>query len=69
MKIYLGWMDSDACHFADAVMLATERRDVILPGPEWNIELPEPLPEPIEPWGWRKAERKFLLTAEELRIR
>jgi len=44
---------------ADAVMLATERRD-LFPNPlEWNA-LPDPIEERISPWCPEKAEQNFL---------
>jgi hypothetical protein len=65
----LGELPREIKH-ADMVMLATERRDVLVQGgPEWGIDLPEPLPFPIQPWSWLKSEIEFLCRAEELGIK
>jgi hypothetical protein len=51
----------DDIHQADMVMLATEKRDILLDGGmEWGIELPPPLPEKIVPWSPLIAERAFM---------
>lgn len=50
----------------DLIMLATEKRDLM--GPEarpWG-DLPDPLPEKIEPWTPIQAEQRFLLRFREL---
>lgn len=59
----------------DNRMLATEKRD-LMPNRTWNDEpvrgwapLPDPLPEVIEPWTWRRAEREFLDEAHRLGIK
>jgi hypothetical protein len=44
---------------ADMVMLATERRDLMIQIDGWG-DLPEPLGETILPWTWKRAEREFL---------
>ena len=48
---------------ADLVMLATERRDLMPAGEEWDIELPRPLKEVIEPSSPRQAEIDFIEAA------
>lgn len=49
---------------ADARLLVTEKRDLLGPAPApWTIAQGRdsvPLPERIEPWDWRTAERLFL---------
>jgi hypothetical protein len=67
-KFNLGDPDYDAIRYADDVMLATEKRDVLLPGPEWGIKLPDPLPIEINPWPAGMAEELFLGRARELKI-
>lgn len=43
-------------HNMDMVLLATEKRDFCGPEPyEWG-RLPDPLPEILVPWKWRRAE-------------
>lgn len=52
--------------WADNVMLATDRRDLMAdpPRPWTSVEGVEPLAKKIEAWDWRDAERKFLDTYE-----
>jgi 5'-deoxynucleotidase YfbR-like HD superfamily hydrolase len=48
---------------ADLCLLATERRDVLGPGPghdRWSLKMPAPLPERILAWDRRHAEEMFL---------
>ena len=45
------WPVTDAVHFADMTLLATEKRDLMLPEPASWMVLPKPLPERISPWG------------------
>lgn len=47
----------------DARLLATEDRDLRARAPSNGVE---PMPERIVPWGWRKAERRFLQELERL---
>ena len=68
IKFKLDYPDHFAIRYADNVMLATEKRDVLLPGPKWEIELPEPLEIIIHPWPPTVAEELFLNTAKELGI-
>lgn len=55
---------------ADAIALATERRDLMPPAapghPEWDIDLPAPSPARIKPLPWDRAEDLFLTRAREL---
>ena len=45
---------------AGETLLATERRDLMAPcTTEWRLRA-RPLRTVIRPWGWRKAERRFL---------
>ena len=44
---------------ADRIALATESRDLM--PPQWCRDgLPEPLPHPVKPWSWPKAQEEFL---------
>jgi hypothetical protein len=45
---------------ADNVMLATEKRDLLGPPPQPWVPLPEPRPQPIEPWSASYAEMMFM---------
>lgn len=62
----LTWMGESAkgpmaqVKFADMVMLATERRDLMGHCSKDWIELPQPLPEVIKPWKWEHAKSAFL---------
>lgn len=53
---------------ADARMLATEARDLLVTNLEGWDWLPEPLPDVIKPWSWRRAEKEFLYTASQLKL-
>ena len=58
--------DYEAIRHADDILLATEARDLMAPPPEdWGLTV-EPLPDTIEPWGQRQAERSFLWLATSL---
>lgn len=47
-------------HEADLVALATERRDILSPGPAWEIALPSPAPLPrLRGLGWLDAAQMF----------
>lgn len=49
-----------AVKHADNVLLATEARDLMgAPPVPWELDV-EPVPWPIEPWGWEQAEAKFI---------
>lgn len=62
-------LHSDAVKNADNILLATEARDLMAPPPmPWEF-MPEPLPEKIVPWSWRKAESTFLDRFKELQAR
>ena len=67
-KFKLGKMPAKEINHADLVMLATEKRDVLLPCPEWDLVLPEPLPLKIMPWPWKIAEELFLDRVKELGV-
>jgi hypothetical protein len=67
-KFNLGNCDYDAIHHADAVLLSTEKRDVLNSPVEWELELPEPLDIRIHPWPPSVAEELFLTCAKELGI-
>ena len=69
VKWNLDPMDFSSIERADRVLLATEYRDLISHNQKWEMELPEPLPYPIIPWDWKRAEARFLIRAEELGIR
>lgn len=49
---------------ADQILLETERRDLMVAGPAWRkwCGRAEPLPDPIHPWDWSRAEMCFLAT-------
>ena len=68
IKYNLGFPDLPSIKYSDAVMLSTEKRDIILPGPEWDWRLPKPLPNKILPWDSSSAETCFLLRAKILEI-
>ncbi len=54
---------------ADAVLLATEARDLMPYRPEhWGALTAAPLPEVITPWASREARWKFISTYVELRF-
>lgn len=58
----------DSVHHADDVLVCTEKRDLLPPGPDWGawthgIWL---LEEPIEPWPAETAEALFLARYKEL---
>jgi hypothetical protein len=61
-----GMMPKSVQH-ADLVALATEKRDLLPPGPDWELlKGIEPLPEKIYPLWWKAAESLFLQRAKEL---
>lgn len=45
---------------ADRIMLATERRDILADGPNWEIPLPAPDKKTIRAWTWVEAHSNFL---------
>ena len=53
-------------HEVDAVMLATEKRDIMQPEPQPWIDLPKPFGGSIFPMDPKKAESDFLVTFLEL---
>jgi hypothetical protein len=67
-KYGIGEPDHESIKHADVVMLATEKRDVLLPCPDWPLILPDPLPFKITPWTWQVAEQLFLDRAKELEV-
>lgn len=50
----------------DAILLATEARDLMPKHRDWPMENRRTLPERIEPWPPLQAEREFLLRFQEL---
>lgn len=65
----LGDLNHQEIKYGDLVMLATEKRDILMPGgPEWGLSLPEPLPVKILPWDSTSAEMCFLFRAKGLGI-
>lgn len=54
-------LDAEAVKHADAVLLATEARDLMVwpPPSDWHLDA-DPLPARIHPWPWRDAEAAFL---------
>lgn len=67
--VFLNPEVSALTHKADAVLLATEKRDLMgAPMFPWGA-LPNPLPEKITPWPWQVAEIKFIARYEELKNR
>ena len=64
----LGRMNQTYIHAADRVMLATEKRDIIIKNIEWPIYLPEPLKNKIIPMSSVYVEQFFLQKAKELGI-
>jgi len=69
-KYSLGIPNHTEIKYADMVMLAMEKRDILMQGgPQWRIELPNPLfKHKIHPWKWQKAKTEFLLRFIELEI-
>jgi hypothetical protein len=71
VKVRFGLPDfpGDEIHYADMVMLATEKRDILVPGgPEWG-PMPDPLPLQIFPWSPRspkQVETYFIELAQAL---
>jgi hypothetical protein len=58
---------SDLIHYSDGVLLATEKRDLMVKEPyEWG-PLPPPLEQKIVPWGWKKAKSKYTQRYLELK--
>jgi 5'-deoxynucleotidase YfbR-like HD superfamily hydrolase len=55
---------------ADLVALATERRDLLLEGPDWGINLPAPTARRIEqaPWHFEDAVERFHQRAVKLEL-
>lgn len=65
-RFQLGWPIPASVFEADRVLLATERRDLIVPtSDDWGLSVP-PLPTRIHPMDPAEAERAFLLRFEEL---
>ena len=58
--------EPDTVNYADNVLLATEKRDLMAPEPEPWAPLPEPLPQVIVPWMPERAEQAFLARFTEL---
>lgn len=58
----------DIVKHCDLMALATERRDVLLDGPDWRMPLPSPAAERIEqqPWHWEDAAERFHVRAFKL---
>jgi len=54
--------------YADGVMLATEKRDLMSIEPDQWIPLPSPLPDTIIPWPWEYARYQFNITALNLGV-
>lgn len=50
----------------DNVMLATEKRDLLVTPPQSWGTLPDPHPDVIEPWPAERAEREYLLLLQEV---
>lgn len=51
---------ADAVKHADAVLLATERRDLMAEPPRPWVELPDPLPMQIRPWPRARAATEWM---------
>lgn len=68
----LGAFDWPAVKHADAVLLMTEKRDLLGPAPRpWgNLQgkPATPLVETIVPWGWEEAEARFLARYADLTL-
>lgn len=58
----------DIVKHCDLMALATERRDVLLDGPDWRMPLPSPAAERIDqqPWHWEDAAERFHTRAFKL---
>ena len=66
-KFALGLMDHDDIGKSDLIMLSIEKRDLLGPGPRWELKLPHPPADyVIDPWGWKYAEERFLDMACEV---
>lgn len=62
------WRIERAIGEADVLALATERRDLLAPGPPWEMKLPEPDPLPLHPLPSAAAKELFLETYYELNV-
>lgn len=51
---------------ADAIALATERRDLMADERLWSYPLPEPHQTHLKPWPWPQAADRYLTRAKEL---
>lgn len=73
VQFKLGPYPRDVIKHADLVALVTEKRDLLskrfMPGwlTDFGLPLVDPLPITIEPWGIKKAKRRFLERYEQLR--
>lgn len=67
--VFLNPEVSALTHKADAILLATEKRDLMDPPKYPWGPLPNPLQEKITPWPWQVAEMKFIARYEDLQAR
>lgn len=63
----LPFVEPPIVKLADLTLLATEKRDLMLDSDEveWG-DLPQPLPDAIEPWPWQRAREMYLARFREL---
>jgi hypothetical protein len=68
IRFNLPWPMPPSIHHADNVLVITERRDLLNPGPEWGewTKGIKPLKDKIVPLSPAEAEREFLARYEEL---
>ena len=68
IRFNLPWPMPPSIHHADNVLVITERRDLLNPGPDWGewTKGIEPLKDKIVPLSPAEAEREFLARYEEL---
>ena len=52
--------EMESVHYADLIMMATEKRDLMNENCKWEMTLPEPIVCPIIPWTSYQAEYTFL---------
>jgi hypothetical protein len=54
------WPTPEAVKYVDAIMLASEARDLMGPPPEPWVALPPPVTWTVEPWGGRQTYSRFV---------
>ena len=62
----LSWPEPDVVHWADNVLLSTERRDLMHPNGVWEETRETPMEEQITPWSPKRARQEFLIRYQVL---